>query len=117
MEQVCSWCQSPPKPSLPPPHPKLHQYLHYKDDWYILDYEPEGSSTPPFVLVYYRGSNDAWDGYGGAFVYTKSSTFPEELRPRLREAARKVGYEFDKDFTITDNTCGVQSDEDRLILR
>ena len=69
------------------------------------------------MLVYYRGSNDAWDGYGGAFVYTKSSTFPEELRPRLREAARKVGYEFDKDFTITDNTCGVQSDEDRLILR
>ena len=26
-----------------------------QDDWYILDYEPN-----EFILVYYRGQNDAW---------------------------------------------------------
>ena len=32
-----------------------NDYLHYKDDWYVLDYEKDN-----FVLVYYMGSNDAW---------------------------------------------------------
>lgn len=36
------------------------------DDWYVLDSEPNS-----FVLVVYRGSNDAWDGYGGGTLYTK----------------------------------------------
>merc|ERR1712086_411252 len=34
----------------------------------------------------YRGNNDAWDGYGGAVVYTREPAFP-------------------KDFVLTDNTC------------
>jgi violaxanthin de-epoxidase len=96
-----------------------NEYLHYKDDWYILDYavddNPEG--VPPFSFVYYRGSNDAWDGYGGAFVYTRESKLPESLLPRLREASKKVNYDFDKDFVITDNTCPIQKDQDQLILR
>lgn len=40
-----------------------NEYLHYEDDWYIIDYEPND-----FVLVYYQGRNDAWEGYGGAFL-------------------------------------------------
>ena len=30
-----------------------------------------------YVVVYYRGSNDAWDGYGGAVIYTRA-------KPKLR---------------------------------
>jgi hypothetical protein len=41
-----------------------YQYLHYQDDWYILDAETSGKNdgAEDFVLVYYRGRNDAWDG-------------------------------------------------------
>lgn len=58
-----------------------------------------------YVFVYYRGSNDAWDGYGGAVVYTKSNTLPESIVPELRRAAASAGLDFSK-FTKTDNTCG-----------
>lgn len=43
-----------------------NEYLHYEDDWYILASKPE-----EYVVVYYRGNNDAWKGYGGAVVYTR----------------------------------------------
>eukprot|EP00816_Leptocylindrus_hargravesii_P011725 CAMPEP_0196815424 /NCGR_PEP_ID=MMETSP1362-20130617/49672_1 /TAXON_ID=163516 /ORGANISM="Leptocylindrus danicus, Strain CCMP1856" /LENGTH=489 /DNA_ID=CAMNT_0042192373 /DNA_START=8 /DNA_END=1477 /DNA_ORIENTATION=+ len=96
-----------------------NDYLHYEDDWYILDYEMPGNSknVPPFAFVYYRGSNDAWVGYGGAVVYTPAASLPEELIPRLREAAQKVNFDFDKDFTITDNTCQVIGDKEKILLR
>lgn len=48
---------------LPPPN---LCFLH-QDDWYILDAEKDSH-----VLVVYRGSNDAWDGYGGGTLYTKA---------------------------------------------
>jgi violaxanthin de-epoxidase len=44
-------------------HNNGNEYLHYQDDWYIPGYK-EGE----YVFVYYRGTNDAWDGYGGAVV-------------------------------------------------
>eukprot|EP00529_Nitzschia_sp_RCC80_P023379 CAMPEP_0113451600 /NCGR_PEP_ID=MMETSP0014_2-20120614/6420_1 /TAXON_ID=2857 /ORGANISM="Nitzschia sp." /LENGTH=459 /DNA_ID=CAMNT_0000342957 /DNA_START=122 /DNA_END=1501 /DNA_ORIENTATION=+ /assembly_acc=CAM_ASM_000159 len=96
-----------------------NEYLHYTDDWYIVDFEYDDnpSDVPPFALVYYRGSNDAWDGYGGAVVYTRDSKLPESLLPRLRESAKKVGYDFDKDFTLTDNTCQVMKDGEALVLK
>lgn len=96
-----------------------NEYLHYKDDWYIVDYEYDNnpSGVPPFALVYYRGSNDAWDGYGGAVVYTRESKLPESLLPRLRESAKKIGYDFDKDFSLTDNTCQVLKNGEALVLK
>ncbi|KAI2495650.1 VDE lipocalin domain-containing protein [Fragilaria crotonensis] len=108
-----------------------NEYLHYQDDWYIIDYEPDpattGSSslsttpdsaqTPPFAFVYYRGSNDAWDGYGGVVVYTRASQLPESLLPRLRAAAKKVNMDFDRDFAITDNSCPTISPSERAVLR
>ena len=48
-----------------------NEYLHYQDDWYVLAFKEE-----EYVLVYYRGSNDAWDGYGGAVLYSRSKTVP-----------------------------------------
>jgi len=96
-----------------------NEYLHYQDDWYIIDYEYDDNKdgVPPFAFVYYRGSNDAWDGYGGVVVYTRASKLPEELIPRLRKAAEKVRFDFDKDFAVTDNTCQTQSDDERTLLR
>ncbi|KAL3799714.1 LOW QUALITY PROTEIN: hypothetical protein HJC23_010364 [Cyclotella cryptica] len=67
-----------------------NEYLHYKDDWYIVDYAADDNKegVPPFAFVYYRGENDAWVGYGGAVIYTRDSKLPESLLP-LREAAKK----------------------------
>jgi violaxanthin de-epoxidase len=88
----------------------LHQY--------IIDYEYEGNKdgVPPFAFVYYRGSNDAWDGYGGVVVYTQAAQLPTSLIPRLKVAAQKVGHSWDE-FTVTDNTCKKQDESDKLGLR
>jgi violaxanthin de-epoxidase len=96
-----------------------NEYLHYKDDWYIVDYADDDNKdgVPPFAFVYYRGSNDAWDGYGGVVVYTRDSKLPESLIPRLRTAAQKVGFDFDKDFERVDNTCKNIETGDVLTLR
>jgi len=96
-----------------------NEYLHYQDDWYIIDYEYDDNKDgiPPFAFVYYRGSNDAWDGYGGAVVYTRAAKLPEELIPRLRKAAEKVNFNFDKDFSVTDNTCKTQDAQEKTLLR
>ena len=96
-----------------------NEYLHYEDDWYIVDYADDGNKegVPPFAFVYYRGANDAWVGYGGAVVYTRDSKLPEELIPRLREAAKKVNFDFDKDFAVTDNTCTEMDKGQSILLR
>jgi violaxanthin de-epoxidase len=107
---VQKFVQDPKNPALLLNHD--NEYLHYKDDWYIVDYEPDN-----FILVYYKGSNDAWDGYGGAFLYTRSPTLPTELVPRLNEAVArmKTPYQW-SDFTVTDNSCPAQV-ENPTILR
>lgn len=92
-----------------PIHPGIlynhdNEYLHYKDDWYILSSKIQ-NEPDDYVFVYYRGSNDAWDGYGGAFLYTRSKTVPETIVPELERAAKSVGRDFNK-FIRTDNTCG-----------
>lgn len=96
-----------------------NEYLHYEDDWYVLDYAPDNDpdGTPAFALIYYRGSNDAWIGYGGAVVYTREAKLPTSLLPRLREGVKKVGFDFDRDFDITDNSCKVLSGEETTLLR
>jgi violaxanthin de-epoxidase len=51
-------------------------------------------------------------------VYTRAAKLPTELLPRLRAAATKVNFDFDKDFTITDNSCPTElSEGERLLLR
>jgi len=96
-----------------------NEFLHYEDDWYIIDYEYDDNKdgVPPFAFVYYRGSNDAWVGYGGVVVYTRDAKLPQELIPRLREAAKKVGFDYDKDFKETDNSCKPMSDGDKFVLK
>lgn len=55
--------------------------------------------------MYYRGRNDAWDGYGGAVLYTRSKTVPETIVPELERSAKSIGRDFST-FIRTDNTCG-----------
>jgi len=93
-----------------------NEYLHYQDDWYILDYADTADQENGFVLVYYRGNNDAWDGYGGAVVYTRSPKLPESLKPRLAEACKRAGIDFAK-FKPCDNACGKKTTGEVVALR
>ena len=43
-----------------------NDFLNYTDDWYILGWKPDA-----YAVIYYKGNNDAWKGYGGATVYTR----------------------------------------------
>lgn len=77
-----------------------NEYLHYEDDWYVLAWKPDS-----YALIYYKGQNDAWKGYGGATLYTRSATIPPEIIPEVSAAAERAGLDWNK-FTVTDNTCG-----------
>jgi violaxanthin de-epoxidase len=76
-----------------------NEFLHYEDDWYIL-----AAKEDAYFVVYYRGNNDAWDGYGGAVVYTRSSKFPKEYSKEIDASLQKIGRSL-KDFQYTNNTC------------
>ena len=80
-------------------HNNGNEYLHYQDDWYV-----PGFKRGEYVFVYYRGTNDAWDGYGGAVVYSTSPSLKQEYVPELERLAKKVGVKF-SDFVVTDNSC------------
>ncbi|OMO84678.1 Violaxanthin de-epoxidase [Corchorus capsularis] len=71
---------------------------------YILSSKIENKQDD-YVFVYYRGRNDAWDGYGGAIVYTRSAVLLESIVLELERAAKSVGRDFNK-FIRTDNICG-----------
>uniref|UniRef100_A0A0D6QU20 VDE lipocalin domain-containing protein n=1 Tax=Araucaria cunninghamii TaxID=56994 RepID=A0A0D6QU20_ARACU len=96
------WVQDPYK--LGVLHNHDNEYLHYQEDWYILSSKIE-NKPDDYVFVYYRGKNDAWEGYGGSVVYTRSPVLPASIVPELEKAAEKVGMDFKK-FKRTDNSCG-----------
>jgi len=92
-----------------------NDYLHYQDDWYIMDFSEKKGEE--FVLVYYRGRNDAWDGYGGAVLYTRAPGTPEAVKARAKAACDKAGVDFGK-FVFTDNSCKASADAaEKLRLR
>ncbi|XP_020245953.1 violaxanthin de-epoxidase, chloroplastic isoform X2 [Asparagus officinalis] len=99
---VQNFVQDPNQPGILYNHD--NEYLHYQDDWYIISSSIE-NKPEDYIFVYYRGRNDAWDGYGGAVIYTRSSTLPETIIPKLEKAAQSVGRDFTK-FITTDNSCG-----------
>ncbi|XP_042499776.1 violaxanthin de-epoxidase, chloroplastic [Macadamia integrifolia] len=99
---VQRFVQDPSQPGILYNHD--NEFLHYQDDWYILSSKIE-NKPEDYVFVYYRGKNDAWDGYGGAVVYTRSAVLPDSIIPELEKAAKNVGRDFNK-FIRTDNTCG-----------
>ena len=97
-----------------------NEYLHYQDDWYVLDYDGGKKGDPDdkdaFVLVYYRGRNDAWDGYGGAVLYTKTPYASDKVNARCQAACAKAGLDF-AEFRVPDNSCSAESASERLLLR
>jgi len=97
-----------------------NEYLHYQDDWYILDYDKGKDKDDPnaFVLVYYRGRNDAWVGYGGAVLYTRTPAASPAALDRARVAWDKaeLPYKFDA-FVAPDNSCASESSSEKLLLR
>lgn len=97
---VQTFVPSPESPSILLNHG--NEYLHYQDDWYIM-----GSKKDAYVVVYYRGKNDAWDGYGGAVVYTRDPKFPVKYKDEIAAALKGAGVEW-SDMTLTDNTCKAQ---------
>jgi violaxanthin de-epoxidase len=76
-----------------------NDFLHYEDTWYVL-----GSKKDEYLVVYYRGSNDAWDGYGGGTIYTKTKTLDKKYFAEINEVLKPIGYSM-KDFSLNDNTC------------
>lgn len=62
-----------------------NEYLNYEDDWYVLAFKPD-----KYALIYYKGNNDAWRGYGGATVYTKCATLLDQWFKGLTYACRPV---------------------------
>jgi len=99
---VQQFVQDPSQPGILYNHD--NEFLHYQDDWYIISSKVENKDDD-YILVYYRGRNDAWDGYGGSVLYTRSKTVPETIIPELERAAKSVGRDFST-FIRTDNTCG-----------
>jgi len=84
-----------------------NEFLHYQDDWYILGYKgayDDDKGKGGYVTVYYRGSNDAWDGYGGAVIYTRDPKLRPEYIPEISKQLEQVGLKW-SDFTETDNSC------------
>ncbi len=57
-----------------------NKYLNYTDDWYILAQKPD-----EYVVIYYRGNNDAWKGYGGATVYTRCAADDSKMCAQCEE--------------------------------
>jgi violaxanthin de-epoxidase len=97
-----------------------NDYLHYQDDWYILDYEAgkADDDSDAFALVYYRGRNDAWDGYGGAVLYTRTPNYSASVKERCTIACDKAGLGFKfSDFKAPNNSCSAESASERLLLR
>ncbi|CAL5221758.1 g4011 [Coccomyxa viridis] len=82
-----------------------NDFLSYTDDWYILGWKPD-----VYAVIYYKGNNDAWKGYGGATVYTRAESLPEELVPEMTEAIEKVGLNW-KDFKRVNNSCPPHPEE------
>ena len=83
--------------------------LHYQDDWIIPKDGFYADEEKGVAFVYYRGTNDAWDGYGGAVVYATEPKLRPEFVPRMKQAAKKVNVDWSK-MVFTDNSCKAQED-------
>mmetsp|Transcript_858 Transcript_858/g.3153 ORF Transcript_858/g.3153 Transcript_858/m.3153 type:complete len:513 (-) Transcript_858:100-1638(-) len=79
---------------------KNNPFLNYQDTWYILKEKPK-----EYIVVYYRGSNDAWDGYGGAVIYATQPKLTQAQIEEITEVLPAANLSW-SDFMETDNTCG-----------
>jgi violaxanthin de-epoxidase len=81
--------------------PILHQVpgnLGQRDDWYVLEADPNSH-----MLVYYRGSNDAYRNYVGGVLYSRQPELDDAVLAHLTEIAAKHGISL-SDMCLTDNS-------------
>lgn len=85
--------------------------MKYKDDWIVLSYSTDPST--PFIVVAYRGTNSAWNGYGGVNLYMKqpidirsleNSNVPKSMINEIEQGLGKIGLTI-KDLIPIDNQC------------
>lgn len=90
--------------------------LNYRDDWSILSYS--NHKKHGYIVVAYRGTNSAAEGYGGLNVYTRSpiylnalfssdnqlTTGEQNMIDGIQNALEKVNLSW-KDLIQVDNTC------------
>lgn len=57
--------------------------LNYRDDWSVLSYSNDKKHG--YIVVAYRGTNSATEGYGGLNVYTRSPIYLDTLFSRDKE--------------------------------
>lgn len=81
-----------------------NDFLNYSDNWYIASSQLDGGPLD-HVLVYYRGSNDAWDGYGGVVLYTRQPVMPKALTGRIKAACDRLPNVRYADLKPTNNLC------------
>jgi hypothetical protein len=79
--------------------------LSFYENWYIVGESDGSNGIPPFKLVAYKG-HTLQGNYEGSFVYAKKPVLPEAAVPAVREAASRVGLNFDA-FTRIDNSCPI----------
>eukprot|EP00746_Dinoflagellata_sp_MGD_P014029 gnl/MRDRNA2_/MRDRNA2_130562_c0_seq1.p1 gnl/MRDRNA2_/MRDRNA2_130562_c0~~gnl/MRDRNA2_/MRDRNA2_130562_c0_seq1.p1 ORF type:complete len:459 (+),score=76.94 gnl/MRDRNA2_/MRDRNA2_130562_c0_seq1:66-1442(+) len=62
-----------------------------RDDWYVVGANVTGQDDTDYIFVVHMGSNDAWKGYGGAFLLTPTTrqVLPK-LESHLREVAKRA---------------------------
>ena len=77
-------CQDPNKPAYL--RNDKNEFLNYTDDWYVLGFKPD-----KYVVIYYKGNNDAWKGYGGVTVYTRDWRMNNDYTEDISKAMDKVG--------------------------
>ena len=63
-----------------------NEFLNYTDDWYVLGFKPD-----KYAVIYYKGNNDAWKGYGGVTVYTRDRRMNNAYIEDISKAMDKVG--------------------------
>lgn len=64
--------------------------LHQNDDWYILGANKEKG----YMIVYYIGCNDAWCGYNGGNVYSRTPALSEEAKKEVEAITSAAGINF-----------------------
>ena len=77
--------------------------LSFYENWYIVGKSDGSNGIPAFKLAAYKG-HTLQGNYERSFVYAREPQLPKEALPAVREAAAKVGLDFDK-FARIDNTC------------
>ena len=75
-------------------------YLLQKDKWYILSADPNDH-----MIVYYTGSNKAWNSFSGGVVYSRTPIISSTALRKLKNVSKTIGNDI---FSI-ENMCSTDT--------